>query len=41
MLIAKDCNYMIALVPKNATVNGSESAIKQAMKLEKKVVIIT
>jgi hypothetical protein len=41
MLIAKDCNYMIALVPKQASANGSQSAIKQAVKLEKKVVIIT
>jgi len=41
MLIAKDCNYMIALVPSHAKANGSESAIKQAIKLDKKVVIIT
>lgn len=41
MLIAKDCDYMIALVPEHAKANGSESAIKQATKLDKKVVIIT
>ena len=42
MLIAKDCNYMIALIPNHATAyHGSESAIKQAIKLDKKVVIIT
>ena len=41
MLIAKDCNYMIALVPTGLSANGSESAIKQAIKLNKKVVIIT
>jgi hypothetical protein len=28
-------------VPANAKANGSESAIKQAIKLDKKVVIIT
>ena len=41
MLIARDCDYMIALVPQGSKANGSESAIKQAIKLNKKVVIIT
>ena len=41
MLIARDCDYMIALVPAGSKANGSESAIKQAIKLDKKVVIIT
>ena len=41
MLIAKDCDYMIALVSHGSKANGSESAIKQAVKLEKKVVIIS
>ena len=40
MLIARDCDYMIALVPKGAKTNGTESAVKQAVKLNKKVVII-
>ena len=41
MLIARDCDYMIALVPQGSKADGSESAIKQAIKLNKKVVIIT
>ena len=41
MLTARDCDYMIALVPAGSKANGSESAIKQAIKLDKKVVIIT
>ena len=40
MLIARDCDYMIALVPKGTKTNGTESAVKQAVKLNKKVVII-
>ena len=41
MLIAKDCNYMIALIPEGVQHNELQSAIKQAIKLDKKVVIIT
>ena len=41
MLIARDCDYMIVLVPQGSKSSGSESAIKQAVKLNKKVVIIT
>ena len=41
MLIAKDCNYMIVLVPGEIKAVDSESAIKQAIKLDKKVVIIS
>jgi|TARA_R110000803_G_scaffold42850_5_gene91673 hypothetical protein len=41
MLIAKDCDYMIALIPEGVQHNELQSAIKQAIKLDKKVVIIT
>jgi hypothetical protein len=41
MLLAKDCNYMIALIPEGVQHNELQSAIKQAIKLDKKVVIIT
>tara|TARA_R110000772_G_scaffold87935_2_gene182945 strand:+ start:1023 stop:1424 length:402 start_codon:yes stop_codon:yes gene_type:complete len=41
MLIAKDCDYMIALIPDGVQHNELQSAIKQAIKLDKKVVIIT
>ena len=40
-LIAKNCDYMIALIPDGAKANGSESAIKSAQKLDKKVVILS
>ena len=40
-LIAKNCDYMIALIPNGSTANGSESAIKSAQKHEKKVVILS
>jgi len=41
MLIAKDCNVMIAFIGTNDTSNGSMSAIKQAKKLKKPVTIMT
>lgn len=41
MLIARDCDYMIALVPKGNNANTLTTAIKQATKLDKKVVIIS
>ena len=41
MLIAKDCDYMIALIPEGVQHNELQSAIKQAIKLDKKGVIIT
>ena len=41
MLIARDCDVMIAFVPKNAVSNGSMSAVKQAKKLNKPVTIIS
>lgn len=40
-LIAKNCDYMIALIPVNEKANGSLSAIKSAQKLDKKVVILS
>ena len=40
-LIAKECNMMIALIPKGQISTGSESAINSAKRLKKKVVIIT
>ena len=40
-LIAKNCDYMIALIPDNVKANGSESAIKSAQKQQKKVVILS
>ena len=41
MLLAKDCNYMIALIPEGVQHNELQSALKQAIKLDKKVVIIS
>jgi predicted Rossmann-fold nucleotide-binding protein len=41
MLIAKDCNVMIAFIGTHDTSNGSMSAIKQAKKLKKPVTIMT
>ena len=40
-LIAKNCDYMIALVPEGAKASGTASAIKLAQKLDKKVVILS
>lgn len=40
-LIAKNCDYMIALIPEGDKANGSMSAIKSAQKLDKKVVILS
>ena len=41
MLIARDCNVMIAFIPNGESSNGSMSAIKQAKKLNKPVTIIS
>jgi hypothetical protein len=41
MLIARDCDVMIAFVGNNDVSNGSMSAIKKAKKLNKPVTIIT
>ena len=41
MLIARDCDVMIAFIGNNDTSNGSMSAIKNAKKLNKKVTIIS
>ena len=41
MLIAKDCNVMIAFIGERQSSNGSMSAIKKAKKLDKPVIIIS
>ena len=41
MLIARDCNVMIAFIAKGESSSGSMSAIKQANKLNKPVTIIS
>ena len=41
MLIARDCNVMMAFIADGDTSNGSISAIKNAKKLNKPVTIIT
>ena len=41
MLIARDCDVMMAFIPKGETANGSMSAIKNAKKLNKPVTIIS
>ena len=41
MLIARDCDVMIAFIGDNDISNGSMSAIKKAKKLNKAVTIIT
>jgi len=41
MLIAKDCDVMIAFIGTSDSSNGSMSAIKQAKKLNKPVTIIS
>jgi len=41
MLIARDCDVMIAFIGDNDISNGSISAIKKAKKLNKSVTIIT
>ena len=41
MLIAKDCNVMLAFIGEGQSSNGSMSAIKQAKKLNKPVTIIS
>ena len=41
MLIAKDCDVMMAFIPEGCNSNGSMSAIKNAKKLKKPVTIIT
>ena len=41
MLIAKDCDVMMAFIPNGITSNGSISAIKSVKKLKKPVTIIT
>ena len=40
-LIARDCDVMIAFIPVGVKSNGSMHAVKEAKKLEKKVIIIT
>jgi len=41
MLIAKDCDTMIAYVSNGDKASGTESAIKAAKRLDKRVVVIT
>ena len=41
MLIARDCDVMMAFIPEGASSTGSMSAIKQAKKLNKPVTIIS
>ena len=41
MLIAKDCDVMMAFIPEGCNSNGSMSAIKNAKKLKKPVTIIS
>ena len=41
MLIARDCDVMMAFIGIDNTSNGSMSAIKQAKKLNKPVTIIS
>ena len=41
MLIARDCDVMMAFIPNGIESNGSISAIKNAKKLNKPVTIIT
>ena len=41
LLIARDCDVMIALIPKGVDAKGSESAINAAKRLNKKVVVLT
>ena len=41
MLIARDCDAMIAFIGKDNSSNGSMSAIKQAKKMNKKVTIMS
>ena len=41
MLIARDCDVMMAFIGQQDSSNGSMSAIKQAKKLNKPVTIIT
>ena len=41
MLIARDCDVMMAFISDGAESNGSKSAIKKAKKLNKRVTIIS
>ena len=41
MLIARDCDVMMAFIPEGCNSNGSISAIKNAKKLKKPVTIIS
>ena len=41
MLIARDCDVMMAFIPNNSSSNGSMSAVKKAKKLNKRVTIIS
>ena len=41
ILIARDCDVMMAFIPKGDTANGSLSAIKNAKKLKKPVTIVS
>jgi hypothetical protein len=41
MLIARDCDVMIAFIATGASSNGSMSAVKQAKKLNKPVTIVS
>ena len=41
MLIARDCDVMIAFIANGDTANGSMSAIKNAKKMNKPVTIVS
>ena len=41
MLIARDCNVMMAFIQNGVSSNGSMSAVKQAKKLNKPVTIVS
>ena len=41
MLIARDCDVMMAFIPAGFIASGSMSAIKQAKKLNKPVTIVS
>tara|TARA_R110001592_G_scaffold267790_3_gene533886 strand:- start:1150 stop:1275 length:126 start_codon:yes stop_codon:yes gene_type:complete len=41
MLIARDCDVMIAFIATDGASSGSMSAVKQAKKLNKPVTLIT
>ena len=41
MLIARECDVMMAFIPKGSSANGNETALKAAARLDKPTVIIT